>query len=332
MNRLLYLLLILVFGGCASNGISEKHQNSRDHVINVKNQVKEIVIDEVLIGRIARLNLIDDYLLIKDSKSFDTLIYIFNKNDFSYITGTGYLGEGPDEITNLGNIVVDASHREFHAPDLGKQKIYSYNLDSVLSNPAYLPKVKTRIGEMQFPDRYVFFNDTLCIASVITKVKGSLYQQAVARWNMITGEIKPIKYVHPEVEVTRVLFAASKEKNLIVESYLYHDLITICDFDGNLKYNIYGPHWDNRKSNKIHYYDDVMIYKDKIIATYSGGDNMSAYEPTRFLVFDLDGNYISTLETEFKIQDYCIDEENNRIIMALADEMQFAYLDLDGLI
>ena len=33
-----------------------------------------------------------------------------------------------------------------------------------------------------------------------------------------------------------------------------------------------------------------------------------------------------------KIQDFCIDKDNHRIIMALVDEIQFAYLDLQQLI
>lgn len=48
-------------------------------------------------------------------------------------------------------------------------------------------------------------------------------------------------------------------------------------------------------------------------------------------MFNLNGSYIQTLE--YGISDYCYDEKNNRIIMSLEDEdLQFAYLNLDGLI
>lgn len=48
-------------------------------------------------------------------------------------------------------------------------------------------------------------------------------------------------------------------------------------------------------------------------------------------MFNLNGSYIQTLE--YGISDYCYDEKNNRIIMSLDDEnLQFAYLSLDGLI
>ncbi len=59
---------------------------------------------------------------------------------------------------------------------------------------------------------------------------------------------------------------------------------------------------------------------------------MKVDRPTKFLVFDMNGNYIQTIETKCQILNFCYDEKNNRIIMSLDDDMQFAYLDLSGLI
>jgi hypothetical protein len=109
--------------------------------------------------------------------------------------------------------------------------------------------------------------------------------------------------------------------------------MSICTLNGELKCNIYGDRWDSRTSNKIHHYGFVVFCKDKIIASYSGGNNFSdEYYPTKFLVFDLNGNYIQTIETEYRIIDFFYDKENNRLIMSLDDEMQLAFLDLNGLI
>lgn len=75
------------------------------------------------------------------------------------------------------------------------------------------------------------------------------------------------------------------------------------------------------------------LQSDDTSVGYSGEDNMAdAYFPTVFMIFDLEGNYIKTLDVGYKIQDFCIDKDNHRIIMALADEIQFAYLDLQQLI
>jgi len=70
-----------------------------------------------------------------------------------------------------------------------------------------------------------------------------------------------------------------------------------------------------------------------IVATYSGGNyRTDEYYPTKLIIFDLNGDYLKTLDVEYKINDFCFDREKNRIIMSLNDVIQFAYLDIDGLI
>jgi len=85
-TRLLLLLPLIAFISCGSKQGTEKHQSKRDNIVNVREQIKEIIVneDDVLIGRIARLHLLDNYLLIHDNKSFDKLIRIFDKNNFKY--------------------------------------------------------------------------------------------------------------------------------------------------------------------------------------------------------------------------------------------------------
>lgn len=99
--------------------------------MNVKSKVKEIVEDDILIGNLARINLIKDYLVIEDYNSADTLIHIFDKNDFSYVTGFGIPGQGPYEIANLGGVTVEPSQHSLDVADWGKRKIFSYDLDGV---------------------------------------------------------------------------------------------------------------------------------------------------------------------------------------------------------
>lgn len=328
MNRYLYFLFLAILMGCISDGETEKYQGSRNNIVNAKTEVKEISIDEVLIGSLVRLEILNDWLIIHDCASLDTLIQIFDKNHFIRVGRATVRGEGPKEITNMGNIIIDKERRLLHITDFGKNKIFFFSMDSILNNPSYFPKEYVNIKDLVFPDRYMYFNDTLCLARIITKKKGTPFQQSLAFWNMKSGDIRPLEYAHPEVERKRATFIASREKDLIVECYSHHDLMTICDFQGHLKYNIYGSRWDNRMSNRIHYYDRVCLYKDKIIAAYSGGDNMTEYEPTCFLIFDLEGNYIKTINIGYRFQDYCIDEENNRIIMAMNEDFQFAYWNI----
>lgn len=138
------LLLIVLCLSCTSNTDTEIYQNRRDNVISVKDKVKEIMIEDVLIGRVTRPYLIDKYLIIVDHSSYDRFIHLFDKNDFHYITSTAYKGQGPGEITIPGHVGIDEAQRTFFVSDHGKQKIFSYNLDSVLANPFYIPNIKSR--------------------------------------------------------------------------------------------------------------------------------------------------------------------------------------------
>jgi hypothetical protein len=331
--KLFYLFLITVCWSCTHSSKTEKYQGKRDHIVNVRDQVKEIVIPEevIMIGPVAGLYLMNGYLIIQDHKSFDKLMHIFDNNGFGYLTSIADRGQGPNEITNMGSIGIDETNRKFYVSDHGKQKIFSYDLDSVLANPLYVPEVKMEMNEKQFPDRYQYINDTLSIGLIIEPVGVSDFAQFVGKWNMHTGEISPIKYKHPDVKKKRITFAVSMEQGIYVECYhRRYDLMTICTLDGDLKYNIYGPNWNS--SEDIHYYDKVVFCHDKIVVSYSGGGWLSDdYLPTKFLVFDLNGDYIKTLETGYRISDYCYDKKNNRIILNLDDEIQFAYLELDGL-
>ncbi|KAA6332550.1 hypothetical protein EZS27_018950 [termite gut metagenome] len=330
INKLLYLLLIAACYSCSSNSDTEKYQNKRDNVINVREKVKEIEMEEVLIGQTARLCLMNDYLIIGDYKSLDKLIHLFDKKEFRYLTSTAYRGQGPGEITNMGHIAADETNRMFYVNDHGKQTIFSYELDSVLANSRYMPEVKMKMNEKQFPDKYQCINDTLSIGLLITPIGNADFKPSVAKWNMSTGEVTPMKYEHPGIEKKRISFAVSMENGIYVECFFNHDLMTIVSLDGDLKYTIYGPDWSSQDNNKIHYYGKVIFCNNKILATYSGGHNsFDKRFPTKFLVFDINGDYIQTLETGYRISDYCYDKENNRIIMNLDDEIQFAYLNLD---
>lgn len=324
-----YLLLLILCVSCFTGTTTDKYQGKRKNIVDVNSKVKEVRVDDVLIGSYARLFVMGDYLIIGDYKSSDYLIRIFDKHTFRYLTSVAHIGQGPEEITVMGHIGIDEKNGTFYVTDHGKMKIFAYELDSVLSHSNYQPKVKAEINMEQFPDRYYYMSDTLSLALTIVPSHSS-FEQYVTRWNMADGIFKQMPYEHPDIERKRICMAVSPELNEYVECYLYHDLMTICDLEGNLKFNAYGPAWNSKMSNKVRYYANVVFCRDKIIASYSGNDNFSDdATPTILLVFSKDGDYLKTLDVGRKIMDFCYDKDNNRLIMCLNDEYQFAYLDLN---
>jgi hypothetical protein len=332
-------LLAFVCWSCTHDSGTEKYQSKRDNAVNVREKLKEISIEYPPINSIAILYLMDNYLIIEDLRSWDKIIHLFDRNTFLHVVSAVSRGQGPNEIANAGPVGIDNISHKFYVSDFGKYKIFSYDLDSVLTVPSYIPTVKMTMNEGKFPERYEYISDTLCIGQFIVPVGVSDYRPVIARWNMNTGEVVPMKYEYPAIEKKRTSFAASPELGIYVECYSHHDLMTICSLDGDLKYNICGPNWNSRKSNKMDYYGKAVFCGNKLFVLYTGGNSfvdhgkgMESNWPTKFLVFDMNGDYIRTLETGYRIVDFCYDSESNRIIMSMNDEIQFAYLELDGLL
>ena len=336
MNKTVCLfLLIASCWGCSSSSTTEKHQGKRDNITNVHDQIKEIVIEDILINNYSRLQIIDDYLFIKDHKSANEFIHIFNSDNFEYITSTALRGQGPGEIARIGHIAEDKENRKFYVSDHSKYKIFSFDLDSVITDLTYTPIEKMKMNEELFLSEYTYINDTLSIGVTIKPIGNGDFIPIIGKINMKTGGIKHMNYsVNPNVKKKRIAFDVSKEYGVYVECYMPHDLMTICNLDGELKYNIYGPNWDTQTHGTC-YYETVMFCSNRIVATYSGGkcfkEGRTVF-PTKFLVFDLEGNYVKTLETGYHIVYFCYDKDNQRILMSMNDDMQFAYLDVGDLL
>ncbi|RNC63258.1 6-bladed beta-propeller [Proteiniphilum sp. X52] len=326
------LIFFLTLPNCKQYSEKEKQHKSRDNIINIQNLLREIRFDSVYFSNFAKIYPTRKHLIVSDYKSLTNHIYLFDKTNFKLLAETAPHGQGPNEITNLGHIAVNEQENAFYVTDHGKQKIFAYHSDSVIMNSSYKPAVKLNIKEQQFPNEYIFVNDSICFGTIMEPTNSG-FDIVTAKWNINSGEISPMKYKHPEIKRKRISFAFSKEQEIYVECYNHHDLFTICDLEGNLKYNIYGKKWDNRMSNETRYFGNVAICNDMIIASYSGKSRLSGNSlPSEILVFEVDGDYIKTLEVGYNIVGLYHDRYLNRIIFHLDDAMQFAYIDLDEIV
>ncbi len=340
MKKVVLYIMTLCCFACSNQSTTEKYQRSRDNVVDVKDKIVELTMDDQIFSNTTQFYLMDDYLIVRDRESYDKIIHLFDLKTFKHLGATGTYGPGPYELINTGAFAVDNQHKIFYVPDYSKMKIFTYEVDSIIANPNYMHKVKVDMDASIFPDKIVYINDTLSIVRVITPIGTNDFADGVGTWNMLTGEIKKMPYTQPEIEKKRIQMAASPEKNRYVEVYTRHDLFTICDLDGNLISNVYGPHWSSERRKNTEYFGAVRYYKDYIVAAYNGGDriiNDKNQGPVgacckKLMIFDMDGNYIKTLDVKYNIRSFVCDEQYNRIIFSFDDDIQFGYLDLDGII
>lgn len=326
-NYTILFALFCVFQACTSNS-SETYQRERNNNLSVRNQIVVFDTDSVLIGKFPRLYMLGEFLAICDYTSLDFQVHLYSRNQLNYIKSVAQRGDGPNEINRIGTLVFDESINHFYVSDHGKQKIFGYNVDSVLLQDNYEHYTKSSLKDKEFPDNYFYINDSLSYARIILPTGNLGFNEMLAKWNLSNGETTPL-YNHPKIEKRRVNFTVSPENNLYVECYNYHDLLTICDLNGNLIKNIYGPKWDDKPTNKIVHFAKVIIVNDKIVAAYAGGENHTSDEyANKLLVFSLNGDYIKTLDVGYRILDMCLDRAANRLIFSFNDVVQFGYLNL----
>lgn len=339
-TNILTIFLLLIIISCNRTNVTktDKNQENRNKIINVQEKVTDIHHDLVLGNSV--LNIIDNLLLVTDLKSTNKGIHLFDKNTFNYITSTGIIGRGPGEISRYGTIGINKNKNTFWISDYGKLLMWKFPIDSILKNDHFKPSEKVNLNKNLMIARYEFLNDSIVLGKAVHPLNHYEYIETMARFNINANKIKRFGYNHPKAvgKKSRSYFKLSVSNEFYVNCYIYCDLMTICDLNGNLKYNVYGPDWLENNKNKKDYFAGVDIIDKYIIASYLGEEGIiiNQYKrpqgnlPSKLLVFDIKGNYIKTIETGHKFQFFCIDEENNRVIAYFVDrENPLGYFNLN---
>jgi hypothetical protein len=338
----IYLVLILLVCSCFNQEEKAKYQDKRENAISIEHKIKTI--DFKYSFRHPFFCFLDDYLIVigEVAKMSDRCIHLFSRNRFEYISSAVRYGRGPGEITEEGRVGVDRENKILWVCDHGKEVRWKIPLDSIIANPNFIPKENKKLFGDMFMTRMEFLNDSIALGKSVCFKPNNQFDFAMSRLNIRQNETSAFGYEHPEVEgsKTNSLFAMSLKDSLYVSAYVYCDLLTICKLDGSLKWNVYGKSWNKNKGNLKSYYDEIDIYKNYIICSYIGDTGVcidkqgrpNGVLPTKFLVFDLEGNYILTLETNHPIKNFKVDELNKRMIVYFDDrEKPISYTDLSFL-
>ena len=341
------IVLSTILLGCNDNNSNtEKYQMNRDYnIIDVSDKITDLP-NMLPVRFCTNIKIINNLLIIMDSKATHKGIHIYNKNSFKHLATTGYIGKGPGEIVNYGNIVPLKNENAFLLPDYGKLVITKFYIDSILNDSTYKPIQIQNFAKFNFCTEYESINDTIFLGMIVNILKNRTFRKCMAKYNIITNKMEQFGYHHPISESndrkkTYFRFKIFPKNNIYVRCYSRSDLITICDLDGNLKYNIYGPGWKNNKNNRKDFFTHkVEAYNKYIITSYLGKNGITFDEnkrphgvlPTKFLVFDFEGNYIKTIETNHHIANWGVDEDNKRIIAYFDDiDVEFGYINIDFL-
>ena len=343
MKYQIFVITILLINllSCNNNNPEQIIYKKYDNIINVKDQIVDIKTDLVF-GK-AELRIIDSFLVIHEyTPAKSKGVHLLNKNSFEYITSTAIVGKGPGEVNRQGGIEYEAKGKNLWISDHGKMVLWKFPLDSILNNNQFKPSEKIALNPSLFINRYNFLNDSIALGKAVSINSNNSFEVKTAKLNVNTNVIAEFGYEHPDAsgEKSHSYFALSKKHNIYVCTYTRCDLMTICDLSGNLKFNIFGPDWGKSKGDEKEYFSPagVEIANDFIIAAYldaagvvmDKNQRLTGNLPTKFLVFDINGNYIQTIETGHKIIRFCIDKENDRVIAYFNDRLNpLGYFNLN---
>lgn len=319
----IYMFFVICLTGCSGvRSNTEKLQKKRNKIVNVQNDIVDIK-NGALFGK-SLLYIIDEYLvLLEVASKTPRCIHLFEKNTFRHVASSGLLGRGPGEITEPGNIGVDRQNRVLWVPDFGQKVIWKFPLDSILENEDFMPTESLKLSDDLFIDRFEILNDSIFIGKAVQFINSNSYTTIMSKLNIRNNVIQEFGYANPQLEDDKSSsqFALSIANNIYVNSYFKYDLLTICDLEGNLLYNVYGPEGVKNDGNNKSFYFGIEIADGKIFASYindlavvNDGTRLKGNIPSKILIFNTQGDYLLTIETEDKFSYFCVDEDNNRII------------------
>lgn len=335
MKKILLGILLLSIFSCQNiNDIAtEKENENFDKKLNVNKSIIDIKTD--ILTKPSLLYLINDYLIVFDVYSVDRGIHIYNKNTFKYLTSTGKIGKGPGEINSYGYITIDKTDKAFWLADFAKLLLWKFPIDSVLKNDQFLPTTNIPLDQEFVLAGGEFINDSIILSMALCE-----RSRQMAKFDIKNNVIQKYGYVHPEVNSKRIKchLAISKKHNMYAKGNKNYDLMTICDLDGTLKYNIYGPKWSKKIDKENSFFGRLLFYENHIFVSYLGTKKGYINEygrskinsPSSILIFDINGNYIKRIDTDNQFRSFCIDKENERVIVYFEDrDNPLGYFDLN---
>ncbi len=277
-----------------------------------------------------QIYIIGDTLIFHDTKSTDRQFHAFDIRTNRLLGSFGKFGNGPGEIANFGGIFFDDGKRILYGSNLNQWHIAGFQLDSALADTNYKAFVKTKLIGTEGPTSILrnpyFINDSLVIcARLVPSEDWTSFKNSLGYINLNTGKSYAINDILGEKE-SRNAIAVSPNENLIVAVATTHDWIRFFDMDGNLKKNIYGPDFVEKKPKNMAYFHTVVITDDKIFACYNGKKILPRPEYEDIVVFNHDGEYLRSMRVYGAIWGLAYHKGTNRLYVALDGEPQFSYI------
>lgn len=326
------LLLLLLFGCQKSNNSMVEYEGKRENVIVPKTVS---IADELPdMHSFSHLYIIGDTLVINDHKSTTFQFAAYDIAKEKYICSFGKFGNGPGEIANFGSIYINPEKRKLIGTDLNKFRVVGFQLDSALSDTAYVPqimgKLRSENGVISVMLSSNFVNDTTayCEMNTPTERRDVPLVSSLGKYNPYEGKMTEITAVSDD-ERERYCVAVSLKDSLIYAFGRNNDVVTLLDLEGNRIKTIIGPDNIEKPGGRLLFYTWPVVGGNHVFVVYSGKELRDRPNNNDIHVLTLDGRYELTFRLDDQIAGLAYHEPTNRLYFSTEGEPQFGYISLD---
>lgn len=321
------LLSLAIAVGSCGKGSYDGAGNGTD----VSDRIKALDTGNLLVGKSSNIYVYGDRLYIVDTRSDDMILHVYDTGSGRYLGSALKPGPSPYEISEPGALGVDASTGNAMMFDYGQNRIVTFNVDSVLSDGGQGIRTMRRLDMSGFPDSYVYVNDSTGYGRLVVPDGNNSYSQTVCRYDAATGDIRKFSTSEAVGEGNRSSVSVSPDGKTIVEACRTQDLIVVYDAEGNPVMEIKGDAYEPEADKSMSFFTGSAVTGSHILAAYSGRKAKDGFYGDRILVFDLDGNYVKTLNLGIEIRKMAYSPTTDNLYVSTPDSIQFGILPLDRL-
>lgn len=331
----LYVFLSSVLSSCSN------HQDNGFQTIVKPDKLVEVPLNEM--AKAGYFYEIKNYIIMQDPYSTNEGIFLFDKNSLNYLGKTGKIGRGPNEIGRYGSIFCKKDY--FYITDFGKQKIWKFNIDSVINNEKYYPKpiLDFQLGEGIDPYQFYIKDDSLYFMSM----DNSYFKKYITPQKTIP--IGDNKFSHQRIsglenifDSPKQVFSFNADHSKMALGFRYDNVLLVLDS----KFNVLNRYIEGKKpvfkndifSDKAYYLglksDANFIYAKFLGEPSSIEDkkfgNHHRNPPHKFRVFDWNCKPVVEFQFESEFSDFFVDASNKRVIVfQLNSENPLKYFEYD---
>ena len=333
------LIILLIFSVITLNCCNKN--NKSESIIKFKKFPKIVFLkngrslDLDMVVKMGFLYDLNKYLIIHDLYSTDKGIFILDKKTLTIKRKTGKIGRGPGEIGRYGNIYTDLSKNSYYVADFGKNKIWKYNIDSVIKMNNYLPKEQSDFIMLPgiYPYDFIIKRDTLFFMTELDYFIAKIFEKDSI--NFLSKNKKEIVGLDNVVGYNRTYstrMTNMHDYSKYAFAFRYSEIISITDSSFVPIISVYGKgksFYGEDKFKDILYYshlksDDVFLYggymNKPLIEKDENYGNHKANFPQTIRIFTWEGKPIVELMCNDPFSDFYIDRDNNRVILYLTNK------------